>query len=180
MSEQLAIKTDDDWIKGSAKVFRTLTPRESDYGKRSSWAHYSSDDDILASEGIPDAAQVPRLIHALAMFFWSELNRAIDAAPRNAIKGVSIPREAIGETLIEADSQPHLIPDYSTLHRSLLLGDSEVRMKLAKEMADSRSYETWKYTRADMANVLRFLLERKAVAKDMEAAARSVLAQWDA
>ncbi len=180
MSEKLAIKTDDKWHNGADKVTRTLnSQRPSDNGKKSSWAHYSVSKEVT-EEIVSNPSLAPLILHALGLFFWSEIRRKIKDIPRSSILGVSVPREAFAESLIEDDQQPHLIAAYASLHRSLLMGETGVAGEVAKEIFDKELFEPWMYSRKDLAGVLRFLLDRKFVAPGLEADARSILAEWDA
>jgi hypothetical protein len=179
VSEQLAIKTDDDWKK-LEKVIRTLTPRDSDGGEKSSWAHFSLDDSLPSPEVLAEPSITPRVLHALFLFFHSELNKPPGACSRSAVKGVSIVRDSVSECEIHNDQREHLLENREGLHRSLFLEDPERVERTAREILDKHAVEPWKYSRVDMANLLRYLLDNQWVAPQMEASAMSVLAQWDA
>jgi hypothetical protein len=181
VSEQLAVKTDDDWRRGQVeRVIRTLTPRELDGGKKSSWAHYSVNDAPPTSEALADPLLATRALQALFLFFRSELHKKPTDGSRSSVKGVSVLRKAITECEITDDQQPHFIAGYESSHRSLTLDNPDRIERTAKEILAKQASESWRYSRVDMANLLRHLLNSNSIAPDMEADARSVLAQWDA
>ena len=181
MSEKLAIKTDDDWTKGRVdKVVRTLTPREADGGRKSSWAFYSTDDAMPAHDVISNPDLAPRILHALFLFLHSELNKRPTDGSRSSVRGVSVDRDQLTECQVANDPQPHLVPGYAVLHRSILLDGGEQIDRVAQQIVATQASESWRYSRVDMANILRHLLDNKYISPTMEADARSVLAQWDA
>lgn len=176
MSERLAIKTDqvDAWRKAKlGPAVKNLTPRESDGGLKSSWAHCTENGEL--SGILEDPAKATCQLQALALFFFSELHTR---ANRNRVTGVSLVREVIREGAVIEDPSRHPIPAYSVTHRSLALIDEEERQITVARIFAEKAFEDWEYTRDEMAELLDELLAAGAIDPAMEHDARSLLLQW--
>lgn len=176
MSERLAIKSDqvEAWIKGKiGPAVKNLTPRQSDQGLKSSWAHSEEEGDLPAILDDPTKASCP--LQALALYFFSE---RFTRANRSRVTGVSLKREAIRPDLIVEDSNPHPITTYDVTHRSLIMVDEEARHETAESIIAARAFDDWEYTREEMAELLEYLLKEGRINSEMESDARSLLLQW--
>lgn len=101
MSERLAIKTDqvEAWDRGKiGPVVKNLTPRATDNGRKSSWAHCANEQGELL-DIVQDPAKATCKLQALAMYMFSERH---SLTSRNRVTGVSLFREAIQEHLYSA------------------------------------------------------------------------------
>lgn len=179
MPEHLSIKADNtsDWIKKKLpRVIRTLTPRESDQGRKSSWAHTPQEHDSPSDPLVPEIATCK--LHALAMFMFGELHSPPGAPRRMQISGVSVFRSAVPSHLVDQDYQPHPIPGYEQFHRSLLLGDRATLESVAQGILDQGAFSEWWFSRDQLADLLKALLDGNHIAPGMERDARSLLAQW--
>lgn len=177
MSERLAIKSDqvEDWCKLKLKpALKTLTPRPSDNGVKSSWAHCAHEGEVPAV--LSDPAQAPCRLQALALFFFSE---RYTRANRNQVTGVSLLRESIDEELIVEDRNDHPIAAYCVTHRSLNMSAEERRLETVSRILTNRAFVSWEYSKYEMAELLRDLLDGGHIEKSMEHDARSLLEQWN-
>lgn len=176
MSERLAIKTDqvEEWKKGKlGPAIKNLTPRPTDQGLKSSWAHCVDEGDL--PEILADPSKASCTLQAFALYFFSE---RVSKASRNRVAGVSLLREAIKADLVIEDQNPHPISAYSATHRSLVLADEQVRRETAEGILTARAFEDWEYTKDEMAELLEYLLEAGQIDSSMEKDARSLLLQW--
>lgn len=178
MSEFLAIKTDKarEWDKGKDRVaVDDLSPRGKDEGRKSSWAHYERECAICSSI-LANPAKATQQLQALALFIFSQ--RTASAPIRNKISGVSIARSAIRPELIVEDFEAHPIEAYCSTHRSLLLADVGDRESTASEVLSGRHFESWKYTRDILAEVLQAALDTGSISLAFERDAKSLLLEW--
>lgn len=178
MTERLAIRTDrtSDWDKGkTAAMSRDLTPRESDGGMKSSWAHLEGS--TFADRAVlRDPRRAPLDVQALAMFLFLGLHPG--SPRRSRITGVSLARPVLPAELVVEDRQPHPVPAYEETHRSLRCGDETDRNLAVERLVSHRGYHAWQYSREEMADVLEVLLTEDLIASDIASRAREILADW--
>lgn len=176
MSERLAIKSDHvgEWQRGKLRsAVKDLTPRPSDNGRKSSWAHSAEEGELPAI--LSDHTKASCILQALAIYFFSE---RFSRANRNRVTGISLFREGVPPDLVIEDLQPHPIPLYGATHRSLLMEDEAKRLETAERLLAMGYFEDWAYTRDEMAELLEYLLTKGYIDSEMQHDARSLLAQW--
>jgi hypothetical protein len=178
VSENLAVKTDNpgDWDKKKDRSIRDLKPRPLDEGLKSTWAHCEEALVQITREIIDDPQRATRELQALALFILDQRNPG--AARRDKILGVSIRREAISHEMIIEDANDHPIEAYSVTHRSLRLAEEEERRRILGDIFSNDAFETWRFSRDSMADLLESLLEGGFIAPAFLNDARSLLLEW--
>jgi hypothetical protein len=179
VDEHLAIKTDKvgDWSKKKEQVAaKDLAPRESDGGRKSSWAHCSEPLSEVTSAVLTDPQKATCELQALALFIFEQRRPA--APRRNKILGVSLRRSALKPALIEEDNLEHPNEAYASTHRSLLLEEEGQRLTVAAEILAGDYFVPWRYTRDQMADLLEKVLDGGFIAPEFRSDARSLLLEW--